>query len=176
MIESAASFVDYWRNARSRTTRVLDVLPEEELEWSYAPGRFTFGDLLRHLASIERFMYAENVSGRASRYPGHAPSLAEGIAGVREYIDRCHRESLEIFGGLSDAQLHTRCTTPAGATITIWKWLRAMAEHEAHHRGQLYLMASMRGIRVPPLYGLTEEEVLAQSTTPANDLSGSLTP
>ena len=34
-----------------------------------------------------------------------------------------------------------------------------MVEHEAHHRGQLYLMLGMRGLATPPLYGLTEEQV-----------------
>lgn len=44
-----------------------------------------------------------------------------------------------------------------------WKWLRAMAEHEAHHRGQLYLMASLRGRTVAPLFGLTEAQLAAAS-------------
>ena len=47
--------------------------------------------------------------------------------------------------------------------MATWKWLRAMAEHEAHHRGQLYLMASLRGRSVAPLFGLTEEEVARRS-------------
>jgi uncharacterized damage-inducible protein DinB len=162
--ESAASFADYWVNARKRTTRVLDRLPEAELEWTHAPGRFTFGDLFRHLAGIERWMYAENVAGRPSRYPGHGPALAAGLEAVRAYVDWCHTESLAIFRGLSDTDLAAHCTTPAGRPITVWKWLRSMTEHEAHHRGQLYLMASMRGISIPPLYGLTEEEVLAKSS------------
>jgi uncharacterized damage-inducible protein DinB len=34
-----------------------------------------------------------------------------------------------------------------------------MVEHEAHHRGQIYLMLGMLGIPTPPLYGLTEERV-----------------
>jgi len=38
-----------------------------------------------------------------------------------------------------------------------------MAEHEAHHRGQLYLMASLRGRPVAPLFGLTEEQLAAAS-------------
>lgn len=164
MIESIASFTEYWSHARARTTRVLDRLPESDLEWSYAPGRFTFGDLFRHLAGIERYMYAENVRGKPSAYPGHAASLAAGIDTVRAYVARCHEESLAIFRSLADADLQRKCTTPAGTPITTWKWLRAMAEHEAHHRGQLYLMASMRGISVPPLYGLTEEDVLKRST------------
>jgi uncharacterized damage-inducible protein DinB len=53
--------------------------------------------------------------------------------------------------------------TPAGTPITVWKWLRAMVEHEAHHRGQIYLMLGMLGVETPPLYGLTSEEVRARS-------------
>lgn len=163
MIETVASFTEYWSNARSRTTRVLDRLPESELEWSYAPGRFTFGDLFRHLAAIERYMYAENVRGKPSSYPGHSSSLASGIDDVRAYMARCHAESLTIFRSLADSDLQRKCTTPADTPITTWKWLRAMVEHEAHHRGQLYLMASMRDVSIPPLFGLTEEQVLERS-------------
>ena len=39
-----------------------------------------------------------------------------------------------------------------------------MVEHEAHYRGQLYMMLGMRGVSVPQLYGLTEEEVQARSS------------
>ena len=159
----APSFVEYWRNARLRTFRVLDHLPEAELEWSYAPSRFTFGDLLRHLAGIERYMYGENVMQRPSSYPGHAVDLAAGVDAVREYMSRCHTEAVAIFSALTPEQLEAKCLTPAGKPITVWKWLRAMVEHEAHHRGQLHLMASMRGISLPPLYGLTEEQVFAAS-------------
>jgi uncharacterized damage-inducible protein DinB len=35
-----------------------------------------------------------------------------------------------------------------------------MAEHEAHHRGQLYLMLGLRGLQAPPLLGLTEEDLI----------------
>jgi uncharacterized damage-inducible protein DinB len=38
-----------------------------------------------------------------------------------------------------------------------------MAEHEIHHRGQIYLMLGLLGIVTPPLYGLTSEEVRAHS-------------
>ena len=38
-----------------------------------------------------------------------------------------------------------------------------MLEHEAHHRGQIYLMLGMLGVATPPIYGLTSEEVRARS-------------
>ena len=56
--------------------------------------------------------------------------------------------------------------TPAGVPITTWKWFRAMVEHEAHHRGQIYLMLNMLEVPTPPLYGLTSEEVRARSPEP----------
>jgi uncharacterized damage-inducible protein DinB len=39
-------------------------------------------------------------------------------------------------------------------------------EHEAHHRGQIYLMLGMRGVPTPPIFGLTSEEVRARSILP----------
>ncbi len=65
---------------------------------------------------------------------------------------------------MSDADLQRKCRTPAGTEITTWKWLRAMFEHEAHHRGQIYLMLTMLEMPTPPLFGLTSEEVHARST------------
>ena len=162
-ITTIAPFLDYWRGVRERTRRIVLVIPPEQIEWSHAPGKWTFGDIVRHLAGIERDMYAENVHGRPSRYPGHGRELAEGKENVVDYLDAKHREAVALFGVLTDDALQTKCMTPAGTPITTWKWLRAMVEHEAHHRGQLYLMLGMLGVTTPSLYGLTEEEVRARS-------------
>jgi uncharacterized damage-inducible protein DinB len=108
-------------------------------------------------------MYAETVAGRPSRYAGCGRELAEGYDGVMAYFERLDVEAKAIIRGLSDADLERKCQTPAGVPITTWKWLRAMVEHEAHHRGQIYLMLSMLEVPTPPLYGLTSEEVRARS-------------
>ncbi|HJU72819.1 MAG TPA: DinB family protein [Gemmatimonadaceae bacterium] len=162
-IRSVTPFLDYWRNVRGRTRRVAECIPEEHIEWSARPGGFTLGDLVRHLATIERYMYAETVHARPTAYQGCGPELAAGKAAVLAFMDRLHAESLEIFAQLKDTDLERKCLTPAGTPITTWKWLRAMVEHEAHHRGQIYLMLGMLGVPTPPIFGLTAEEVLARS-------------
>ena len=161
---SIAGFLDYWDKVRQRTRRVAGLIPPDRLEWACRPGKFTLGDTVRHLATIERYMYAETVAGRPSRYPGCGRELADGYEAVLALLDRLGAESRAIFAALTDADLQRKCHTPAGTPITTWKWLRAMVEHEAHHRGQIYLMLGMLDVSTPPLFGLTSEEVLARST------------
>jgi uncharacterized damage-inducible protein DinB len=158
-----AEFLRYWTNVRTRTRRLVPLIPAERLEWRPHEPAFSPGDLVRHLASIERWMFAENVAGRPSRYPGHGEELARGAEAVLAFHDRMHAEAMELFGALNDETLHARCTTPGGAAMPAWKWLRSMVEHEAHHRGQLYLHLALLGVPAPPLYGLTSEEVRARS-------------
>jgi uncharacterized damage-inducible protein DinB len=155
--------LDQLDKVHARTRRVVALIPPDDIEWAPAPGWFTLGGLVRHLAGIERWMYGETVHGRPSRYPGHGPELAAGKDAVLAYYDRLHAESRALFAALDEEALARKTTTPAGAPITTWKWLRLMFEHEAHHRGQLYLMLAMRGVPTPPLYGLTSEEVRARS-------------
>lgn len=165
-IQTVDSFLAYLSRIRERTDRVVGLIPPDRLEWRPADGAFSFGDLLRHMAALERHMFAENVRGRPSRYPGHGPDLASGHREVMAFWRRCREESMEIFRQLSDDDLTAACTTPAGATLSTWKWLRALVEHEVHHRGQIYLMLRLVGVDTPPLYGLTSEEVLERSVEP----------
>lgn len=156
-------FLRYFDNTRARTLRVVRCVPPEKLDWTYREGKFSFGDVMRHIAATERYMWAENVQHRPSRYPGHGKELADGYENVLAFMSRMHAESMEIFGRLSDGDLQEKCTTPGGGQITIGKWLRSMVEHEVHHRGELYIYLGLLGIPAPPLYGLTSEEVRARS-------------
>jgi uncharacterized damage-inducible protein DinB len=162
-IRSVSQFLEYWDSVRGRTRRVVTCIPPDRIEWTPRVGSFTLGDLVRHLAAIERYMYAETVARRPSRYKGCGRELADGYVAVLQYFDRLDVEAKGIIRGLSDADLERKCQTPAGVAITTWKWLRAMVEHEVHHRGQIYLMLNMLEVPTPPLYGLTSEELRARS-------------
>lgn len=163
-IREIGPFLEYLAKVRERTERVIAAIPPDQVEWTYAPGRFTFGDLIRHLAAIERFMFAENVSGRPSTYPGHGRELAEGYGEVVAYFRRQHQDAVALLEQLTPEDLARRCQTPGGASLPAWKWLRSMVEHEIHHRGQIYIYLGILGVPTPPLYGLTEEEVKARSS------------
>src|SRR3954463_2781988 len=108
-IRSIEPFLDYFEKIRERTLRVVRCIPADRIDWTYHAGKFTFADLIRHLAAIERYMYAENVQLRPSRYPGHGRELADGYSGVLEFMNRMHLEAMEIFRSLSDDDLKRKC-------------------------------------------------------------------
>ena len=162
-IQDVGEFLKYLSRVRQRTSGVVSCITEASLEWSPGAGFFTPGDLVRHIAGAERWMWAENVMGRPSRYPGHGPELASGLDAVVEYMRTLHAEAVEIFQGLEPEQLQAKCVTVGGTELMIWRWLRAMVEHEIHHRGQLYTTLQLAGVETPSLYGLTEPQVLERS-------------
>src|SRR5918996_1976635 len=162
-ILTVPAFLNYYEKIRQRTLRVVRCVPSDKIEWTPAPGKFSIGDLIRHIAAIERYLYAENVKGKPSRYAGHGTELANGYEAILKFLESTHQESMEIFSSLTNEDLQKKCTNPDGTSITIWKWLRAMVEHEVHHRGQIYLYLAMLNVATPPLFGLTSEEVRSRS-------------
>jgi uncharacterized damage-inducible protein DinB len=162
-IQNIKSFLDYYDKIRARTNRLIKVIPPQHLNFAYKPGKFTIADEIRHIAAIERYMFAETIAGRKSVYKGCGKELADGYDNIIKMFNQLHEESLQIFSSLTNADLNKKCITPANAEMEIWKWLRAMVEHEIHHRAQLYIYLNMLDVKTPPIFGLTAEEVIEKS-------------
>lgn len=161
---SINSFLNYYEKLRERTNRLIAVIPEDYMNWAYKPGKFTIADQIRHIAAIERFMYAETVQGKPCKYFGCGKELADGCENVFKFFNEKHQESMEIFSRLTDDDLQRKCLTPGNASISIWKWLRTLTEHEIHHRAQLYIYLNMLAVETPPVFGLSSEEVIKRSS------------
>ena len=163
-------FLHYFGRVRDRTRRLAACIPPDQVEWTYKTGAFTLGDLVRHIAVTERFIWAETVHNRQVAYVTHGRELADGRDAILAFFDRLHEESLSQFRALTPAMLEAKCLTPAGTQLRTWKWLRMMPEHEIHHRGQLYTMLGMLNVPTPPLYGLTSDDVKARSKGLSHDV------
>jgi uncharacterized damage-inducible protein DinB len=158
-ITTIQPFLDYFERVRERTMKLVKCIPPDKLEWTYRDGKFTLGDLARHLVAIERYLFAESVRGGRNAYPGCGRELADGYENVLRFMESMHAESMAIFSTIKDDDLQRKVLAADGSSITMWKLLRSMIEHEAHHRGEMYVYLGMLGVAVPPLYGLTSEQV-----------------
>ena len=159
-IRDLSTFLDYFGKLHQRTMRVVRCIPPDKVDWSFREGKFTVGDLARHIAAANRYIFAETLQGNPSRYGGCGKELAPTFDEIIAFSEKLHRESVQIISGID---LDGRCTTPDGASMTTWKWLRAMTEHEIHHRGQIYTYLALLEVPTPPLYGLTSEQILERS-------------
>jgi uncharacterized damage-inducible protein DinB len=140
--------------------RVVQCIPSDKVDWSFRSGKFTLGDLARHIAAANRYIFAETLQGKPSRYAGCGKELAPTYDDILAFSEKLHQESTQI---ISSIDLNGKCRTPDGASMTSWKWLRAMTEHEIHHRGQIYTYLALLEVPTPPLYGLTSEQILERS-------------
>ncbi len=100
-IQDLNVFLEYREKVHQRTTRVARCIPPDKVEWSYQEGKFAMGDPLRHIATIERYMFAETVAGRPSRYEGCCgKELADGCDQGSHFVTSCMLNRSRSFPGL----------------------------------------------------------------------------
>jgi len=117
-IRDLGIFLDYFNKVHQRIMRVARCIPPDKVDWSFREGKFTLGDLARHIALANRYIFAETLQGKPSRYAGCGRPLAPSYDEILSLMERLHGESLEIVSRLTD--LNGECRTPDGATITSW--------------------------------------------------------
>lgn len=168
-ITTIQQFIRFYGKTRESTLRTVMAIPPDQLDWTFKPGKFTVGDLVRHIAAIERNLFAELVQGKPNRYAGCGPELAASFDEVLAYLHKTHGESMAIFNTLTDADLNRTVITANGQPTALRNFLRALIIHEIHHRGALCIYLSMLGVSAPPLYGLTAEQLIQSEQTNSAD-------
>jgi DinB superfamily len=105
-------FLHYFGQIRGRTMRLVRCIPPDKIEWTCRTGEFTLGELARHIAATERYVFAECAVGRPSRYKGCGRDLADGLENVIAFIERMHSESMEIFSSMTQADFEKKAPRP----------------------------------------------------------------
>lgn len=160
------SFLSYYEKTHRITAKVIEVIPHDKLDWNYMPGKFTIADLVRHIAAIERLVFAEVVIGNRPAYKSCGKELADGYENIVSYFNEMHSQSMQIFRSLSDSDLTKRINSLDGKEVEIGNFLRALIVHEIHHRGALCIYLNLLNIETPPILGLKEEQVKQLSKQP----------
>jgi uncharacterized damage-inducible protein DinB len=158
-ITNMTTFLAYFEKTRQATVRIIQSIPPDQMDWSYLPGKFTFGDLIRHIAAIERNVFAEVAMGKQPTYQGCGKELADGYELTLVYFEQMHLESVEIFKTLSDHNLKQKVKSLDGTDVELGNFLRALIVHEIHHRAAMCIYLNLLGVQSPPVLGLTEEQV-----------------
>jgi uncharacterized damage-inducible protein DinB len=158
MLTSTTGFIRYFESIRERTLRFIAAIPPEQIDFSRHPGKYTLGDIIRHLASTERMFIEAMLEGRFV-YPGHGRELGATLEEAVSYLATCHAEAMQRLAEASDSLVDEKRPTLGGPPISAWRILMMMVEHEVHHRSQISQYLVDLGIAPPQIFGKYVEEL-----------------
>jgi uncharacterized damage-inducible protein DinB len=157
------NFTEYYSKTRVITNKVLAAIPTNRLDWAYSTGKFTIGDIIRHIAAIERYVFAEIAIGNKPCYRGCGEEISKNYNNVFDFFNEMHAQSIQLFESLDNESLSKKVSSVDGNQIKLSSFLRALIVHEIHHRAVLCIYLNLLGIQTPPVIGLTETQVIELS-------------
>lgn len=161
MLSSIQEFVRYFDGINRRAIRDVSALPPQADGWRPAAGEgeqaWEIGQLVQHIADTRRmFLSVYRGEGWILDLPHPLPrdrwvaelesSGADLAAALRDSPDEWLLRRVPAVGG-------------SGATLSGWRALMSMVEHEVHHRSQIDTYAGINGWQVPQIFNRTAEEV-----------------
>lgn len=162
MITSIASYLRFFDGVRRRTDRDVDALPPEAVAWQPpavgGEAGWSIGRIVGHIGG-SRLYFA-----RAYRGEGWIATPPEIDAADQRTWLPWLQSSAERFVALlydtPDEWLRRRIEmidTPG--SLSGWRILMMMLEHEVHHRSQIDAYAGLQGWPVPDIFGRSAETI-----------------
>jgi uncharacterized damage-inducible protein DinB len=163
MFHSVAEFSFAWRAECASTQKVMDALTDQSLSQKVTPEGRSLGRLAWHVVQTLGEMGGHaGLTVDAANEKTPQPSTAAAIAGA--YRSGAAAVEHAVTSAWKDADL------PVEIDMYGEKWTRAMAlraliQHEVHHRGQMTVLMRQAGLKVPGVYGPAREEWAAYGMT-----------
>ena len=146
--------ISYVGNVHGRTYEAVERLRDDDVHWRPAPGEFTCGELVSHIANT-RLMNLGGILTGEIHYKGHATKSTATAANLRQLALRTGKKTI---AGLVDADLERYIPQTNGEPFPAWRRvIGGLIEHEVHHRSQLCEYLRLLGLEPPPLFGLHAE-------------------
>jgi uncharacterized damage-inducible protein DinB len=169
MIHTIESYIQYSDGIRRRTLTFARAIPADRVDWSPDASGFTFGDILRHIAAVEKITIHAVAHNRWQTYPGHGPGHAASLDEIMAYLEETHAETKGLLGTLPDAALDQPRESLEKRPIKAWRLLMSIIEHEVHHRSQIASYLAALGQTPPQIYGLQVDDVASMSARLAEE-------
>lgn len=167
MITDIDSYLSYFDAVHRRSVRDIGLLPAEAEGWRPVGGErenaWDIGKLVGHMAA-SRLYFAGAYCNEGWVIDGWPEDTRRRETWV-PCLERSASEFRRRLSGTPNEFLQRRIEmidTP-GATLSGWRLLMMMLEHDVHHRSQIDTYAGINGWPVADIFGRTAEAVTAQA-------------
>lgn len=163
MFRSIDAFLAYFDAVHRRAVRDVGMLPSEADGWRPPSGSeaiaWRINDIVGHMAASRLyFVSAYRGEGWVAPAPPDVSSRERWVL----VLDESAREVHRLLEGTPDAWLDRKIPMiDTEATLSGWRILAMMVEHDIHHRSQLDTYAGLNGWPVPDIFGRSAERIAA---------------
>ncbi len=162
MITDMASFLRYFDAVHRRTMRDVAALPPAAAEWTPPDQEgeigWSIGRLVGHTA-VSRLYFASAYRGEGWLYP-EVTLDPRDQAGWVPYLQHAADEFHRRLADTPDDWLSRRIAMiDTDGSLSGWRLLVMMVEHEVHHRSQIDTYAGLEGWPVPQIFERTFESI-----------------
>ncbi len=161
MFVSIDAFLKYFDAVNRRALRDIGALPPEADGWVPATGEgehaWSINQLIGHMAGSRLyFASAYRGVGWISREPPDVGARDSWLPAIGESAEELHHQ----LDDTPDAWLERKIQMiDTDGTLSGWRVLMMMLEHDIHHRSQIDTYAGLNGWPVPDIYGRSAESI-----------------
>ena len=156
------SFIAELEQEAHATRRVLERLPEDQLEWRPHPKSSSLGQLALHVATIPATV-SQLAMKNVTSLPAFVQPAPSSKADVLEAYEQSLAAGKAALAGWTDADLMDEWSLSSDGKVImamprIGVVRTIMFNHLYHHRGQLLVYLRLLDVSVPVVYGRTADE------------------
>ncbi len=159
------SLIAEFENEVNSTRKLLQAVPEKDIDFKPSPISWTMGELAQHIATIY-YWYVGTLT--EDIYDLAADRLERGkpgdIKATVDYFEKNVEKARKALNGITDENLRDPWTMKVGDRTVLGPLPRGVVarsflfNHIYHHRGELIVYLRATGNKVPGLYGPTYEQ------------------
>ena len=162
MITDPDSFIRYFDSVHRRSLRDIQALPSAAENWAPPVGEgeksWSIAQIVAHMAE-SRLYFAKAYRDEGWIYDWENPitdSQASWIPTLEASAQEFHRR----IGGTSPEWLDRRIPLiDTDGTVSGWRILMMMLEHEVHHRSQIDTYSGLQSWDVPQIFDRYREDI-----------------
>jgi len=164
MITDIASYLRFFDTVRRRTERDVAALPAGAAAWrppaAEGEAGWSIGDIVGHIGA-SRLYFASAYRGEGWIFEHPAMDRADQATWLPWLRSSAERFTQQLRD-TPDAWLTRKVEmVDTAGSLSGWRMLMMMLEHEVHHRSQIDTYAGLQGWPVPDIFGRSAESILA---------------
>jgi uncharacterized damage-inducible protein DinB len=147
---NAMEVFSHWRVVRQGLIEALDELADVQLDFVPREGLWSLGTVARHIANAEEGWFRYAVTRELAEWPAAYTAQAyPTVEAVGELLAEVHARTEAFLETVDVSELDQVVDLPWDEGLALRQIIWHILEHEASHRGEIYLMLGLMGLEAP---------------------------